>query len=554
MKPIDEEITVVEKAHDADTCSLARRSLASVHEAVDPRIRASDRPTDDVLDEGYVRQLSDFIEHRHHYEKSSSEKGSGEGSSQDPDEIIYVEFEEDDARDPMNFSYARKWAITWTASFFSIIVGITASSSSAYALGDPSMIRDLNATQFQATVGLSMYTLGFALVPLVSASFSEEFGRQPLYFFSGVGCLLMHLMIALAPNIQTVIVGRFLAGAFGSTGSTMVGGTIADIWAPHERGVPMSVFAIMALIGPGVGCTASGWIEQNPHLEWRWIQWIHVIWTGIFVVAVPICMKETRSGVLLTRLAKKLRKETGNHRYRARVEDERASLRTLIYISCTRPIYLLFTEPVVAAFSLWVGFAWGILYVLVASIAPAFRTIHHFNTGETGTVFASMIVGCFVGLAIQMYQENLYSKYVHKKGPEARLFSACVGAILFPAGIFIYAWCTFEYVHWMGMAMGIFVIMTALFVLYVAVFTYLADCYGIFASSALAGQSLCRNLMGMAFPLFTEQMFSRLTYHWGNTLFGCIAVAMIPIPYVLLWKGPAIRASSKFASQTLKQY
>lgn len=49
-------------------------------------------------------------------------------------------------------------------------------------------------------------------------------------------------------------------------------------------------------------------------------------------------MKETRSGVLLTRLAKKLRKDTGNHHYRARVEDERASLRTLIYISCTRPI------------------------------------------------------------------------------------------------------------------------------------------------------------------------------------------------------------------------
>ena len=53
---------------------------------------------------------------------------------------------------------------------------------------------------------------------------------------------------------------------------------------------------------------------------------------------MPIFMKETRSAVLLTRLAKKLRKETGDARYRARVEDERTSLRTLIYISCTRPL------------------------------------------------------------------------------------------------------------------------------------------------------------------------------------------------------------------------
>ena len=60
--------------------------------------------------------------------------------------------------------------------------------------------------------------------------------------------------------------------------------------------------------------------------------------TAVFTVSVPFLMKETRSAVVLTRIAKKLRKKTGNHRYRARVEDERASLRTLIWISCTRPV------------------------------------------------------------------------------------------------------------------------------------------------------------------------------------------------------------------------
>ena len=73
----------------------------------------------------------------------------------------------------------------------------TASTAGAYALGFPSMTRELNATQFQATIGLSMYTLGFAVVPLISTSFSEEFGRQPIYLVSGVGCLLFHVMIAV---------------------------------------------------------------------------------------------------------------------------------------------------------------------------------------------------------------------------------------------------------------------------------------------------------------------------------------------------------------------
>jgi len=59
------------------------------------------------------------------------------------------------------------------------------------------MIRDLNCTHFQATAGLSVYALGFGLVPLVTASFSEEFGRLPLYVVSGIGFFFMNLVIAL---------------------------------------------------------------------------------------------------------------------------------------------------------------------------------------------------------------------------------------------------------------------------------------------------------------------------------------------------------------------
>jgi hypothetical protein len=35
------------------------------------------------------------------------------------------------------------------------------------------MMHDLNCTQLQATVGLSLYVVGFGVVPLISSSFSE---------------------------------------------------------------------------------------------------------------------------------------------------------------------------------------------------------------------------------------------------------------------------------------------------------------------------------------------------------------------------------------------
>jgi hypothetical protein len=40
------------------------------------------------------------------------------------------------------------------------------------------------------------------------------------------------------------------------------------------------------------------------------------------------------------------------------------------------------------------------------------------------------------------------------------------------------------------------------------------------------------NIVGMAFPLFTKQMYKTLDFKWANTLFGCLGTAMVPIPFV----------------------
>ena len=59
------------------------------------------------------------------------------------------------------------------------------------------MIRDLHCTNFQATIGFSMFALGFGVTPLFTAPFSEEFGRRPLYLVSAVGFLAMHILVAV---------------------------------------------------------------------------------------------------------------------------------------------------------------------------------------------------------------------------------------------------------------------------------------------------------------------------------------------------------------------
>ncbi|KAG0698233.1 MFS general substrate transporter [Suillus ampliporus] len=480
-----------------------------------------------------------------------------------------VTFEENDIRDPMNFSYKTKWMTTLVACAFT---GIVAAASATFSMGYQSMMQDLNCTQFQATVGLSMWSIGFGTVPLITSSFTEEFGRLNIYIVSSFGFMLTEMMIALSPNIQTVIIGRLLGGAFGSTGATLVGGSIADIWKPHERGQPMAFFTLVAVAGTGLGLVFAGIIEADPRLGWRWIQWIHVMFTGAYFISVVLLMKETRATIVLTRLARKTRKETGDDRYQAKAEIEKQSLVALIKISCTRPIYLLLTEPIVQSFSLWIGFTWGVVFALIEcrSVSAEFQAVYGFDIQNTGFMFSTLIFGSLIGYFANIYQEKLYQKHFPRKRQEARLYLPCVAAILLPIGMFIYAWTARPEVHWIAPAIGltvcpaycIFVTVARLiflkifmsggFVIYMVVFLYLADCYGPYASSAIAGQSLCRNLSASAFPLFTTQMFARLTHKWGLTLFGCISAALVPIPWVLFFYGSRIRSRSKVSRRILE--
>jgi hypothetical protein len=65
-------------------------------------------------------------------------------------------------------------------------------------LGFFSMIRDLECTEFQATLGLGVCPgIGLAIVPMFTAVLSEKRGRSSLFFWSGFGFELYFVMIVM---------------------------------------------------------------------------------------------------------------------------------------------------------------------------------------------------------------------------------------------------------------------------------------------------------------------------------------------------------------------
>ena len=86
---------------------------------------------------------------------------------------------------------------------------------------------------------------------------SEMYGRQ--YVFLGTYTIMVAFngAAAGAPNMASLVVFRFLAGAFGSSVLTNAGGVIADMFEAKERGLALAGFALAPFLGPALGESIS---------------------------------------------------------------------------------------------------------------------------------------------------------------------------------------------------------------------------------------------------------------------------------------------------------
>lgn len=133
----------------------------------------------------------------------------------------------------------RKWLITIVITSGAFCV---TSCSSMIAFTYPQVEQEFGVGSEVATLGLSLFVLGLGFLPLVLGPLSEFYGRSPVYF-AGFGIFLaFNFGVAFANNIATLLICRFFAGAAGSAFLSVAGGTIADIFLPHEVGAPMGIY------------------------------------------------------------------------------------------------------------------------------------------------------------------------------------------------------------------------------------------------------------------------------------------------------------------------
>ncbi|QSZ30605.1 hypothetical protein DSL72_000162 [Monilinia vaccinii-corymbosi] len=473
----------------------------------------------------------------------------GSGTEQDP---YVVEYIPNDRRNPLNFTKLKKWTITLLLAWATLAVAF---ASSAYTGGVYHILKTFNVSTEVVTLGISLFVLGFAIGPLLWGPLSELYGRQVLFIGTYAMLTAFNAGAAGAQNIQTLLIMRFFAGAFGSSPLTNAGGVIADMFAATDRGVAMSIFAAAPFLGPAIGPIVGGFLGESQ--GWRWVEGLMAIFTGALWIIGGLTIPETYSPVILRRRANKMSSMTGKV-YKSKIEVDYGSksLSAEFKTALSRPWVLLFTEPIVFLLSLYMAIIYGTLYMMFGAFPIVYQVERGWSPGIGGLVFCGVAIGIIAAVLYSVWDNKRYNataaRHNNAAPPEARLPPAIIGSICLPVGLFWFAWTNSPEVHWIVSIIATVPFGFGMVLVFLSIMNYLIDSYVIYAASVLAASSVIRSLFGAAFPLFTTYMYQNLGIHWASSIPAFLALACVPFPYLFYKYGEPIRMKCKFAAQAAR--
>ncbi|KAL2823344.1 major facilitator superfamily domain-containing protein [Aspergillus cavernicola] len=488
-----------------------------------------------IFDQGVLTQ--EIIDHQY----------SGSGIEEDPYAVVWIP---NDPRNPMEFSATLKWFITGMAAIATLAVALV---SSAYTGGVTEIEAEFGIGSEVATLGVSLFVLGFAIGPLLWAPLSEMFGRQVVYFFTYMALTAFNCGCTGAKNAWTLIILRFFAGAFGSSPLTNAGGVIADMFTAKQRGIAMSLFAAAPFLGPVLGPIIGGFLGMNA--GWRWVMGFLGAFSGALWIAGSLLMPETYAPVLLRHRAQKLSKLSGKvYKSKIDIDQGKTSLGAAFKTALSRPWVLLFREPIVFLLSLYMAIVYGTLYMLFAAYPIVFQMTRGWNQGIGALPFLGIMVGMILAIVYSIWDNKRYVQAQEAGNgmapPEARLPPCIVASVAIPIGLFWFAWTNYPTIHWMACIAAGVPFGFGMVLVFLSIMSYLIDTYTIFAASVLAANSVMRSIFGAVFPLFTTYMYNDLGIHWASSIPAFLALACVPFPFLFYKYGKPIRLRCKYAAQS----
>ncbi|KAI4186075.1 MAG: hypothetical protein LQ346_005766 [Caloplaca aetnensis] len=450
------------------------------------------------------------------------------------------------------FSTSRKWLI------LSIIFVVQCSmnfNASVYGNATSGLMEEFKISGQMSRVGQAVFLIAYAFGCELWAPWSEEFGRRTVLQLSLFFVNLWQIPCALAPNYTTILVGRTLGG-LSSAGGSVTLGLVADMWEPDDQQYAVAFVVLSSVGGSVLGPVIGAFIEK--YQTWQWVFW----WQLIFGVATQLLhiffVPETRATILLDREARRLRESGEKEVYGPNeMKSTRITPKEVLAI-WYRPFEMFVREPIVLFLSLLSGFSDALIFTFLVSYGPVFQQ-WDFGAISTGLAFIPLLIGYFI--AYFSFLPGIRRQCVMRKSkpdslqPEARLYWLLWTAPLETIGLFGFAWTSLgpPAVHWIAPLIFSTMIAIANYAIYMATIDYMIASYGPYSASATGGNGLARDFLAGVAAMYSMPFYQNIPafgkYHlvWPTFILACLAgLVTVPI-FVFYYKGPEIRARSKFA-------
>lgn len=458
----------------------------------------------------------------------------------------------DDPYRPMNWSTKKKVSTTL---LYGLVTMTATWASSSYSAGTDQIATQFGMSTEVATLGTTLFLLGFGLGPLLWAPLSEVYGRRAAVLSPMFIAICFSFATATAKDFQTIMITRFFGAFFASAPVTNTGGVLGDLFSPAHRGIAMAGYALAVVGGPTIGPIVSAAVVQVPSLGWRWTEYLTGILQALVLLPAVTFIDETYPPILLVAKARRLRHDSGNWALHAKFEEWDWGIVEMGRKFLIRPIQLLCT-PICFLMALYASFCYGILYMQLGAVPIIFGEIRGWNLLQSELPFVAICLGSITGAALNTLNQLQYNKAYHAAGdraiPEKRLPPMMLGSVLFASGQFITAWTAEpQNAPWIVPVIGLYLMGCGFNTIFQAALNYLVDTFQRFAASSVAANTFLRSIFAAGFPLAISPLYHTLGVGPGQSIFAGFACLLLPVPFVFYVYGRRIRAASKWSKASV---
>jgi MFS family permease len=406
------------------------------------------------------------------------------------------------------------------------------------------------------------------IAPMLIAGFSDSAGRRPAYIICFTVYLAANLGLGLQNSFAALLVLRCLQSGGSSGTVALANGLVGDLVSSSERGAYIAFSSLGSMLGPSISPIIGGLISQ--YLEWHWIFWFLLIFSGVFFVLLFLFLPETCRKVvadgsvpppalnwsLTDAIRYRRRKSKGIAPDPEKLAEVRKNYS--FRIPSPLPTLKICLDLETALILLPMGLMFAAFYAVMTGATTSFHDIYHFNNIETALMYVPIGAGGIASAFTTGYLVDWRYRVNAKKAnfpilknvrqdltnfdiETARMEAAIPVYYISVATMIAYGWVVGIKVNLAAPVILLFLVGWGLNAISQVLSALMVDLWPDRAAAATAANNLFRCELGAAASAAISPMSAAMGWGWAYTTLGLIAIAASPCLWFIKTHGMKLR-------------